>query len=65
MIRKQKLNESSIYSFRSFPKKIDSVLTKQNNSANDACNIFLDPFTEVYPFPEIEIRIIIKKSAPG
>ena len=58
-IRKCNINESSIDSFRSLLKRIDWDLVKQNYSANDAHNIFLDLFTKAtdQAFPEIEIKI--------
>ena len=37
---------------------LKELIVKQNNSANDAYNIFLDLLTKAYdqPFPEIEIK---------
>ena len=59
-IRKCNINESSIDSFRSLLKRIDWDLVKQNFSANDAYNIFLDLFTKAtdQAFPETSWNLV-------
>ena len=63
IIRQRKINANSIDRIKSLPKRIDWDLVKQNNSTNDAYNIFVDLFTVVYDqvFPEIEIKMKTEK----
>ena len=63
IIRQRKINANIIDRIKSLPKRIDWDLVKQNNSTNDAYNIFVDLFTVVYDqvFPETEIKMKTEK----
>lgn len=67
IIRQRKINASSIDRIKSLPKRIDWDLVKQNNSTNDAYNIFVDLFPVVYDqvFSETEIKMKTDKKNLG
>ena len=67
IIRQRKINASSIDRIKSLPKRIDWDLVKQNNSTNDAYNIFADLFPVVYDqvFSETEIKMKTDKKNLG
>ena len=67
IIRQRKINASSIDRIKSLPKRIDWDLVKQNNSTNDAYNIFVDLFPVAYDqvFSETEIKMKTDKKNLG